>query len=152
MDIPLREVADGWIQCYRGRGGGDGIGNKFPPKFKNFTKPRKYSDYHMNETYPTRGFRERGRLGRWEDGWMDGWMDGWRKSDLIACPLGAFAWGVFLRVQCLLCPSDAKGDCATFLMCPLACLLETEHRRLVHCAWAEKNWWSPRLLSWLGVC
>lgn len=73
MDIPLREVADGWIQCYRGRGGGDGIGNKFPPKFKNFTKPRKYSDYHMNETYPTRGFRER-EIGKVR-GWMDGWME-----------------------------------------------------------------------------
>lgn len=73
MDRPLREVADGWIQCYRGRGGGDGIGNKFPPKFKNFTKPRKYSDYHMNETFTLPEVLEREEY--WEGERIDGWME-----------------------------------------------------------------------------
>lgn len=39
MDITLKGVADGWIQCYRVRGGGDGVRNKFPPGFRTLQNP-----------------------------------------------------------------------------------------------------------------
>lgn len=44
----------------------------------------------MNETYPTSGFRKKGRESGWMDGLdgLDGWMDG-GKTDSI--PNGAFA-------------------------------------------------------------